>query len=65
MVDGGIRLSLEVFYSDASGKFTLNILERSSIPLEIVEKFLQQARELLPPAREGEDGSEAGEMSQS
>ena len=44
---------LEMFYSDATGTFTLNSLQRASIPLEIVEHFILEAHRCLPPAQQG------------
>ena len=42
---------LEMFYSDATGSFTLNTLQTASIPLEIVEHFIREAQRCLPPAK--------------
>jgi hypothetical protein len=37
----------EVFYSDATGEFTMSIF-RDSIPLEAVEELIASARKRLP-----------------
>src|ERR1700720_5327 len=43
---------LEMFYSDATGNFTLNTLQTASIPLEIVEHFIREAHRCLPSAKQ-------------
>jgi hypothetical protein len=41
----------EVFYSDTSGRFTVSCF-KESIPIEVLEYLLAEARRRLPP-REG------------
>jgi len=53
LVDGrSVDPPLEMFYSDATGTFTLNTLQTASIPLEIVEHFIREAQRCLPPAKQ-------------
>jgi len=42
----------EVFYSDASGEFTISLF-RESLPLPVAERLISVAREVLPPVAEG------------
>ena len=42
---------LEMFYSDATGTFTLNTLQTASIPMEIIEHFIREAHRCLTPAQ--------------
>jgi hypothetical protein len=41
-------LLIEAFYSDAGAGFSIRFF-RDSLPFEIVERFVQEARRLLPP----------------
>ncbi len=44
-------LILEIFFSDVTGRMTLNTFEQDA-PIELVEECLKHARELLPPLPE-------------
>ena len=44
---------LEMFYSDVTGTFTLNTLQTASIPLEIIEHFIQEGAPLSSASSEG------------
>ena len=54
VVDGRSEAPVvEAFYSDATGAFDISMLERASIPLDIVRAFIDEADRLLPPSSEG------------
>jgi hypothetical protein len=40
----------EVFYADPDGQMTLATFDNASIPLEVVEWLISEARRRLPPA---------------
>jgi hypothetical protein len=40
---------MEAFFSDATGTLRVELLERTSIPVEIVREFIGEAERLLPP----------------
>ena len=44
---------LEIFFSDVTGRMTLNTFE-ADVPIELVEECLKQARESLPPLPDAE-----------
>jgi hypothetical protein len=51
LVDGRSQAPpLVAFYSDVTGEFALETLEKTSIPFEVIDAFLQEARQCLPPA---------------
>jgi hypothetical protein len=41
----------EVFYSDASGRFTISCFDES-VPIELMEHLIAEARKRLPPSVE-------------
>ena len=43
---------LEAFYDDRTGEMTFRAFVDDPLPFELVEKFVAEARERLPPARE-------------
>ena len=45
------RLVAEVFFSDASGEFTISLFEQS-IPLPVIEQLIAEARTDLVPVRQ-------------
>ncbi|MBB5773055.1 hypothetical protein HNP47_003075 [Brevundimonas vesicularis] len=49
--DGVIEHALlaEVFYADANGQMTLATFDNGSIPLEVVEWLISEAKRRLPP----------------
>lgn len=49
---GSDSVLLEVFYSDVDGSFSIAGVGES-IPLEVVEQFIAEARQRLPAQREG------------
>jgi len=47
----GSNTVAEVFHSDITGEFTISLFE-PSLPLEVVERLIIEARVALPPATE-------------
>jgi hypothetical protein len=45
------RLVAEVFFSDASGEFTISLFEKN-IALPVIEQFIAEARTVLVPVRQ-------------
>ncbi len=41
--------SLEVFYSDAHGTFTFSALRAADLPLDLLTRFIDTARQSLAP----------------
>jgi hypothetical protein len=46
------RTVAEVFYSDVTGKFTVTLFEES-VPAELLEFLIADARKCLPPTKGG------------
>jgi hypothetical protein len=46
--DGIPTLVAEAFWSDSTGEFTVN-LEQSSVPFSVLEEFIAEARQRVPP----------------
>ncbi|AMO25599.1 hypothetical protein GCM10027034_09790 [Ramlibacter solisilvae] len=49
------RTVAEVFYSDATGKFSVTLFEES-VPAELVEFLIADAKACLPPTHGDADG---------
>jgi RNA polymerase subunit RPABC4/transcription elongation factor Spt4 len=47
--ESGSGPALEAFYSDADGSMTFLAHRPTEVPLEVVERFIQRARAVLPP----------------
>ena len=43
--------ALEIFYSDEDGSMTFSALRAVDVPLEILTRFVEEARAKLPPSR--------------
>ncbi|RYD34208.1 MAG: hypothetical protein EOP86_11505 [Verrucomicrobiaceae bacterium] len=41
---------MEIFYSDTDGSFNFAGFECGSVPLDVIEQFILEARHFLPPS---------------
>ncbi|HTR42689.1 MAG TPA: hypothetical protein VMH87_13840 [Pseudomonadales bacterium] len=44
------KLIAEVFYSDATGKFTISLFEKN-LPMPVIEDYIAEAHTCLPPVQ--------------